>query len=137
MSVTAIVPALNADDRRHIPDLLAPLLHGQADLVLGSRLAGKIEPGAMPYHQRLGNQFAAWLIRRLYRLELTDLSPFRAVGRRSLLALKMEDSRSITSHPVSRSRRMAATCHHQNKHSAPPGSWDSITRGCQTGKRMV
>jgi glycosyltransferase involved in cell wall biosynthesis len=89
--IILFLDADGADDPRHIPDLLAPLLRERADMVLGSRLAGKIEPGAMPYHQRFGNQLAAWLIRRLYRLELTDLSPFRAVGRQSLLALEMED----------------------------------------------
>ena len=37
-----------ADDPRHLPELLAPLLAGQAELVLGSRLAGAMDPGAMP-----------------------------------------------------------------------------------------
>jgi hypothetical protein len=60
-------------------------------MVLGSRLAGEIAPGAMPWHQRLGNRLAAWLIRRLYGLPLTDLSPFRAVSRELLLRLKMEE----------------------------------------------
>jgi hypothetical protein len=59
--------------------------------MLGSRLAGKIAPGAMPWHQRFGNQWAAWLIRRLYGLPLTDLSPFRAVDRELLLGLEMEE----------------------------------------------
>ena len=34
-----------ADDPTQIPELIAPLLSGQADLVLGSRLAGNIHPG--------------------------------------------------------------------------------------------
>jgi glycosyltransferase involved in cell wall biosynthesis len=89
--IVLFLDADGADDPTHIPDLLAPLLRGRADMVLGSRLAGRIEPGAMPHHQRFGNQLAAWLIRRLYGLELTDLGPFRAVGRQSLLALEMED----------------------------------------------
>lgn len=80
-----------ADDPRQIPDLVAPILSGEADLVLGSRLAGKMAPGAMPWHQRSGNRLAARLIQRLYGLPLTDLSPFRAVKRESLLTLRMED----------------------------------------------
>jgi len=39
-----------ADDPTQIPDLLAPLQGNRADMVLGSRLAGEIAPGAMPYH---------------------------------------------------------------------------------------
>jgi glycosyltransferase involved in cell wall biosynthesis len=89
--IVLFLDADGADDPTQIPDLLAPLQGNRADMVLGSRLAGEIAAGAMPYHQRFGNRLAAWLIRRLYGLELTDLSPFRALGRRSLLALEMED----------------------------------------------
>jgi len=89
--IVLFLDADGADDPGQMPDLLAPLRGNRADMVLGSRLAGEIAPGAMPYHQRFGNQLAAWLIRRLYGLPLTDLSPFRAVGRQSLLALEMED----------------------------------------------
>ncbi|MGD2157606.1 MAG: glycosyltransferase family 2 protein [Anaerolineales bacterium] len=78
-----------ADDPTQIPDLLAPLLEGRADLVLGSRLAGDISPGAMPWHQRVGNRLSAWLLRVLYGLPISDLSPFRALRREKLLRLGM------------------------------------------------
>ena len=96
-NIVLFLDADGADDPSQIPDLLAPMLGGRAGMVLGSRLAGEIAPGcllsagAMPWHQRFGNQLAAWLIRRLYGLPLTDLSPFRAVGRESLLGLEMEE----------------------------------------------
>jgi glycosyltransferase involved in cell wall biosynthesis len=89
--VVLFLDADGADDPSQIPDLLAPMLGERADMVLGSRLAGEIAPGAMPWHQRFGNQLAAWLIRRLYGLPLTDLSPFRAVDRELLLGLEMEE----------------------------------------------
>jgi len=89
--VVLFLDADGADDPAQIPDLLAPLHAGQADMVLGSRLAGKLAPGAMPWHQRSGNRLAAWLIRHLYGLPLTDLSPFRAVDRELLLGLNMEE----------------------------------------------
>ena len=89
--IVLFADADGADDPVQIPDLLAPLVAGQADLVLGSRLAGEIAPGAMPWHQRLGNRLAAWLVLRLYGLPLTDLSPFRAVCREMLLGLGMEE----------------------------------------------
>jgi glycosyltransferase involved in cell wall biosynthesis len=89
--VVVFLDADGANDPGQIPDLLAPIAAGQADMVLGSRLAGEIAPGAMPWHQRFGNRLAAWLIRRLYGLPLTDLSPFRAVNRDLLLGLELAD----------------------------------------------
>jgi glycosyltransferase involved in cell wall biosynthesis len=80
-----------ADDPGRLADLAAPLAAGQADLVLGSRLAGQVQAGAMPWHQRFGNWLSAGLIRRLYGLPLTDLSPFRAVRRDRLLELEMQE----------------------------------------------
>ena len=45
-----------SDDPAQIPRLLAPLLRGQADLVVGTRGVG----AALPPHQRLGNVLVAW-----------------------------------------------------------------------------
>jgi len=67
-----------------LPALLAPLCAGRADLVLGSRPLGHIAPGAMPPQQRFGNWLAAGLMRLLYRMDVTDLGPYRAI-RRDLL----------------------------------------------------
>jgi glycosyltransferase involved in cell wall biosynthesis len=80
-----------ADDPADIPLVAGPVERCRADLVLGSRLAGCILPGAMPWHQRFGNRLSAWLIRRLHSLPITDLGPFRAVRREALLALEMEE----------------------------------------------
>jgi hypothetical protein len=89
--IVVFLDADGAHDPRQIPDLLAPLLGGEADMVLGSRLIGEVAPGAMLWHQRFGNWLAAWFIHRLYGLPLTDLSPFRAVDRRLLLGLDMQE----------------------------------------------
>ena len=80
-----------ADDPRHLAELVAPLAIGQAEMVLGSRLAGQIEAGAMPWHQKAGNRLSAGLIHRLYDLPITDLSPFRAVLRSALLKLDLQE----------------------------------------------
>lgn len=68
-----------------LPALLRPIERDQAELVLGSRWLGRIEPGAMPPQQRFGNWLTARLMNRLYGLAITDLGPYRAV-RRSLIA---------------------------------------------------
>jgi cellulose synthase/poly-beta-1,6-N-acetylglucosamine synthase-like glycosyltransferase len=80
-----------ADDPRRLDHLLAPLRDGRADLVLGSRLLGKMQPGAMPGHQWFGNWLAGRLLWIFHRLPLTDLSPFRAVRRAPLLALNLQE----------------------------------------------
>ena len=45
----------------------------------------------MPWHQYAGNWLSALLIRKLYRIRITDLSPFRAVDRNKLQAIKMQE----------------------------------------------
>jgi glycosyltransferase involved in cell wall biosynthesis len=89
--IIVFMDADGADDPAQIPDLIAPITQDSADLVLGSRLAGNISPGAMPWHQEFGNRIAAGMIHLLYDLPLTDLSPFRAVRRSRLLELNMQE----------------------------------------------
>lgn len=71
--------------------LVEPLAADQADLVLGTRLRGVLSAGAMPPHQRWGNQLVAGLVRRLYGVALTDLGPFRAIRRDFLAQLHMQE----------------------------------------------
>jgi len=80
-----------ADDPAYLPHLVTPFETGDTDLVLGSRLLGGVDQGAMPWHQYFGNWLSAMLIRRLYRLEITDLSPFRAVNRQKVRSLQMQE----------------------------------------------
>jgi hypothetical protein len=49
-----------------LPALIAPILAGRADIVIGSHLAGKRAPGAPPWHSVVGNWIAAALIRSMY-----------------------------------------------------------------------
>ena len=72
--------------------LIEPVITDRADLVLGSRLAsGDLPRDAMPFQQRFGNWLTARLMRRLYQLPVTDLSPFRAIRKEALLALNMRE----------------------------------------------
>jgi glycosyltransferase involved in cell wall biosynthesis len=80
-----------ADDPDDLPRVLAPLVNGRADLVVGSRALGAREPGSMTPHQVFGNWLAATLMRRLYGVAVTDLGPFRAIRRADLLGLEMRE----------------------------------------------
>jgi hypothetical protein len=85
---------LDADgsfDPAQISDLLLPIEAEQADLVLGSRPAGGMEPGAMPPHARFGNWLVARLMRLLYGLKVTDLGPFRAIRAGVLAQFQMQE----------------------------------------------
>lgn len=74
-----------------IGGLVAPIEADEADLVLGSRVLGHIDQGAMAPHQRFGNWMSARLMRRLYRIEVTDLGPYRAITSSLLAKLSMQE----------------------------------------------
>jgi glycosyltransferase involved in cell wall biosynthesis len=85
---------LDADgsfDAQEVPLLVGPIERGEAELVLGSRLAGVREPGAMPLHGVFGNWLVATVIGRLADIRLTDLGPFRAIKRQTLERLRLEE----------------------------------------------
>ena len=73
-----------SDRPAELPLQLAPIIEGRADITIGSRLGKQSIRGAMPWHAALGNRLAAFLIRLLYGLKLSDLGPFRA-GRADVL----------------------------------------------------
>ena len=78
------------EDPRELSVVLAPLLAGRADLVIGSRTRGGAQPGALTPQQRVGNRVVTLLLRLLYGLALTDIGPFRAIHARVLRDLAME-----------------------------------------------
>jgi glycosyltransferase involved in cell wall biosynthesis len=80
-----------SEDPSEVPELLAPIARGEADLVLGSRVLGHAEEGAMLPHQAFGNWLATTLIRLLYDHRYTDLCAFRAIRRDALERLRMQD----------------------------------------------
>jgi glycosyltransferase involved in cell wall biosynthesis len=89
-----VVVFLDADYSDHPDELcrvVRPIAEGRADFVVGSRVLGRSEPGALLPQQRFGNLLAAWLIRRLYGVRVTDLGPFRAIRWDTLAGLDMRD----------------------------------------------
>jgi glycosyltransferase involved in cell wall biosynthesis len=80
-----------SDRPSELPIILAPIIEGRADITLGSRLGGKSNPGALPWHQSFGNRLAAGLIRLLYGVKISDLGPFRAGRADVLRALALEE----------------------------------------------
>ena len=90
-----VVVFLDGDYSDHpdeMPRLVAPIRRGEADFVLGSRIRGETEPGAMLPQAQIGNRIACTLMRWLWGADYTDLGPFRAIRFRDLLALNMQDT---------------------------------------------
>jgi glycosyltransferase involved in cell wall biosynthesis len=71
--------------------LIAPILGGKADLVIGSRSLGQREAGSMTIPQVFGNELATTLMRWMYGARFSDLGPFRAIHWGKLLGLGMVD----------------------------------------------
>jgi glycosyltransferase involved in cell wall biosynthesis len=89
--VVVFVDADFSDSPEELPRLVAPILAGEADLVIGSRVLGRRERGALLPQARAGNLVACLLIRLLYRHRYTDLGPFRAARWDALERLGMSD----------------------------------------------
>lgn len=82
----------DASDRPGELDVVvAPIVEGRADLVIGSRVRGALEPGALTPQQRVGNAIACAALRVLYDARYTDLGPFRAIRWDTLELLRMRD----------------------------------------------
>ena len=71
--------------------LLLQTIERGADLAIGSRILGRIEPGALSLPQVVGNRVAGFLIRLLWQQQTTDLGPFRAITSEALDKLQMKD----------------------------------------------
>ncbi len=71
--------------------LVAPLLSGEAELVIGSRTLGRRERGSLTPQQRVGNAVACVALRGLYGARYSDLGPFRAIRWDVLADLDMRD----------------------------------------------
>ena len=79
-----------AFDVRQATRLLDAIGQG-ADLVIGSRVLGQMQPGALSLPQIAGNRVAGMLISLLWKQRVTDLGPFRVIRRAALAALDMQD----------------------------------------------
>jgi len=90
--IVAFADADYSDHPDQLPELVAPIFAGEADFVLGSRLLGERDPGAMPPQSLYGNRLACWLMRVLFGAQYTDLGPFRAIAYPDLCRLEMQDT---------------------------------------------
>ncbi len=84
-----IVVMLHPDyqyDSTLVPDLIAPIQRGEADMMLGSRfLDGNVRAGGMPMYKILANRFLTWCENAALGLHLSEAhTGFRAYRREVL-----------------------------------------------------
>lgn len=90
--IVAFLDADFSDYPERLSELVTPIFEGQADFVLGSRIVGQREAGAMPPQSVYGNHLACWLMRLFFGAQYTDLGPFRAISYEKLKWLEMSDT---------------------------------------------
>ena len=89
--VVAFIDGDGSDDPAEIPRLVAPILAGAQDFVIGSRARGVREKGSMGMHQLVAGHVAGLLMRALYGVRYTDMCPLRAIRRDALHRLGMRE----------------------------------------------
>jgi glycosyltransferase involved in cell wall biosynthesis len=77
-----------------IPEFVMPILNGKADFVIGSRLRGRILPGAMPWlHRCIGNPLLTKTLNLLFGSNVSDAHcGMRALKRDALEKLRLKTS---------------------------------------------
>ncbi len=89
--IVVFIDADYSDFPEEIEQLIAPILNEDYDMVIGSRALGKRERGSMTPQQIFGNWLAIKLLKLLYKVNYTDLGPFRAIKYEKLLEIDMID----------------------------------------------
>ena len=80
-----------SDYPEEIPKVIRPIIEEDFDLVIGSRVLGKHEKGALLPQARFGNWLSTRLIKLFWKYRFTDLGPFRAVKFDKFRELNMKE----------------------------------------------
>jgi len=89
--VVVFLDADHSDYPEDLPAVIAPIMAGEVDLVIGSRILGGANMQALLPQAWFGNRLACFLMRVLFGARHTDLGPFRAIRADALLSLRMAD----------------------------------------------
>ena len=90
--IVCFIDGDGSDVPRFMPDVIGPLMRGEADFVMGSRLRGTREAGSMTPQQIVAGRAAGLLMRAVYGVRFTDMSPFRGMRAADLRGLGMGET---------------------------------------------
>ncbi len=80
-----------SDHPEELHDVIRPIIKENYDLVIGSRVLGEHEKGALLPQARFGNWLSTRLIKLFWNYNFTDLGPFRAIKYDVLTAMDMKE----------------------------------------------
>ncbi|MDO8489503.1 MAG: glycosyltransferase family 2 protein [Candidatus Omnitrophota bacterium] len=89
--IVVVLDGDHSDYSEQINRLVEPIAAGEADFVIGSRVLGRRESGALTPQQYWGNKLAVFMIHGLFGYKFTDMGPFRAIRFENLKSFKMTD----------------------------------------------
>jgi glycosyltransferase involved in cell wall biosynthesis len=90
-SIVVFLDGDGSDCPEFMGQLVEPIVKRTHDFVIGSRTRGEREPGSMNFQQIVSGRVAGLLLRLLYGVRYTDMSPFRAIRREALETLEMRE----------------------------------------------
>jgi glycosyltransferase involved in cell wall biosynthesis len=90
-AILAFIDGDGSDDPAELSRLVAPILAGEQDFVIGSRARGMRQKGSMGAHQLVAGHVAGLCMRALYGVRYTDMCPLRAIRRDALEKLGMRE----------------------------------------------
>jgi len=89
--VVVFIDGDGSDCPEFMRQLVDPIAAEEFDFVIGSRTRGQREPGSMNFQQVLSGRGAGLIVRLLYGVRYTDMSPFRAIRRDAFTKLNMRE----------------------------------------------
>lgn len=81
-----------SDYPNEMDKLILPIIDKDVDFVIGSRVRGKKEKGALLPQAIVGNFIACTLIRLFWGVKFSDLGPFRTIRFQKLRDMNMKDT---------------------------------------------
>jgi glycosyltransferase involved in cell wall biosynthesis len=89
--IIAFMDGDGSDDPQDLKKILGPIISGDQDFVIGSRVRGARQHGSLAVHQIVAGCLAGIAIRLLYGVRYTDMGPLRAIRRDALEKLDMRE----------------------------------------------
>jgi glycosyltransferase involved in cell wall biosynthesis len=90
-NIVVFIDGDGSDCPEFMNELVQPIQENRFDFVIGSRTRGKREPGSLNTQQIVAARLAGLLLRMRYRVNFTDMSPFRAIRSELLHSLPMRE----------------------------------------------
>ncbi len=133
-----VIVNTDADNQYHGPDverLVAPILAGNADMVVGDREVGTIEHFSAP--KKLLQRLGSWVVRQASQTSVPDTtSGFRAYNREAALAMQVVSKFTYTLETIIQAGKMTVAVDHVPVRTNPklresrlfPSMWTYIRR---------